>query len=84
MTGVSSPPLEAEQQSEYLLRGGRYASCGFPQEDFLVIDKTNYRSLNRISLLSTKINFGDVIIVVIYLYFYVIIIILSEVLFSRI
>ena len=27
-TGLPSPFLETEQQSEYLLRGGRYASCG--------------------------------------------------------
>ena len=30
-TGVTPPP-----PSEYLLRGGRYGSCGFSQQDFLV------------------------------------------------
>ena len=34
-TGVPLPP-RTEQQSEYLLRSERYASCGIPWEDFLV------------------------------------------------
>ena len=32
--GMGYPPIG--QQMEYLIRHGRYASCGFPQEDFLV------------------------------------------------
>ena len=31
------PPGQDRQKSKCLLRSGWYASCGFPQEDFLVI-----------------------------------------------
>ena len=47
------PPPVFENEMEYLIRRGRYASCGFPQEDFLVLDVFSLPSFERYVLIFT-------------------------------